>query len=72
VQTDQWLAKYRFIPLAFDMGVADGDDFIGMYSHPSYMSIIRPDEQAFSDAASMLGYLAGQEIVLLDGTTARG
>ncbi len=67
----QWLAKYRFIPLASDIGFADADDFIAMYGHPSYMSIIRPDEQKFSDASEMIGYLTGRETVLLDRTVGR-
>lgn len=61
-----WLARFRFLAFASNMGFASADDFIDLYNHPSYASKIRPDEEKFSDATNALTYLFEQEIVLLD------
>ena len=65
LEMGDWLAQYRFVPMAADMGFADAEDFIAMYTHEDYLAVIRPDEEKFSRPGEMLSFVTGEERVLV-------
>jgi hypothetical protein len=51
-----WLAAYQFYPMCADMGLRQIADIEVAYTLPSYLAVIRPDEQKFSKQAEMLSF----------------
>lgn len=51
-----WLARHSFFPMCADMGLRTESDVEIAYSLPSYLAIIRPDEERFSKPGDMLSF----------------
>ncbi len=52
----EWLAQLDFYPMCADMGLRSVADVVTAYSMPSYLSIVRTDEERFSKPADMLSF----------------
>jgi hypothetical protein len=58
------LAQYR--PMAADVGFETAEDFVTAYSHPQYLSIVRPDEMKFSKPGDMFAFATVEQRTLLE------
>jgi hypothetical protein len=58
------VATYR--PMAADIGFANAGDFAAAFSHPQYLSIVRPDEIKFSKPGNMFAFASLDRRTLLD------
>jgi hypothetical protein len=58
------LAQYR--PMAADVGFESAEDFVVAYSHPQYLSIVRPDEIKFSKPGDMFAFATMDQRTLLE------
>lgn len=56
-----WLAAESFYPMCADMGLRSTEDVVTAYSMPSYLAIVRPDEERFSKPADMLSFASGRK-----------
>lgn len=61
LNTDNGLAKPRFVPMCSDMGFMDQNDFIALYTCKQYQQIVRPDEEKFSRPGEMLAFISAEE-----------
>jgi hypothetical protein len=57
-----WIARYQFFPMCADMGLGSIADIEVAYTLPSYLAIIRPDEQKFSKPADMLSFASERRV----------
>jgi hypothetical protein len=58
------LAQYR--PMAADVGFETAEDFVAAFSHPQYLSIVRPDEMKFSKPGDMFAFATVDQRTLLE------
>jgi hypothetical protein len=58
------LAQYR--PMAADVGFENAEDFVVAYSHPQYLSIVRPDEIKFSKPVDMFAFATMDQRTILE------
>lgn len=56
-----WLAARDFYPMCADMGLRSVADVVTAYSMPSYLAIIRPDEEKFSKPGDMLSFASNRK-----------
>ena len=57
-----WLARTDFYPMCADMGLRSAEEVATAYSLPSYLAIVRPDEEKFSKPADMLSFASAERI----------
>jgi hypothetical protein len=58
------VSQYR--PMAADVGFETAEDFVVAYSHPQYLSIVRPDEMKFSKPGDMFAFATVDHRTLLE------
>jgi hypothetical protein len=58
------LSIYR--PMAADVGFESAADFVSAYSHPQYLSIVRPDEMKFSKPGDMFAFATMDQRTVLE------
>jgi hypothetical protein len=52
--------------MAADVGFETAEDFVTAYSHPQYLSIVRPDEMKFSKPGDMFAFATVDQRTLLE------
>ncbi len=57
-----WLAAHDFYPMCAEMGLRSVEDVVTAYSMPSYLAIIRPDEEHFSKPGEMLSFASDRTV----------
>lgn len=57
-----WLADHDFYPMCAEMGLRTVSDVVTAYSMPSYLAIIRPDEEYFSKPGDMLSFASDRAL----------
>ncbi|WP_371433339.1 EthD domain-containing protein [Novosphingobium sp.] len=55
-----WLGAHDFYPMCAEMGLRSVADVVTAYSMPSYLAVIRPDEEYFSKPGEMLSFASGE------------
>lgn len=58
-----WLAGHDFYPMCADMGLRSVADVVTAYSMPSYLAVVRPDEEHFSKPGDMLSFASDHACV---------
>jgi len=58
------VGQYR--PMAADVGFETAEDFVAAYSHPQYLSVVRPDEMKFSKPGGMFAFATVDQRTLLE------
>jgi hypothetical protein len=66
LEMGDWLAAPRFVPMCSDMGFAQAQDFLRVYTSEEYARVVRPDEEKFSRPGEMLSFVSGEERLLAD------
>jgi len=56
-----WLALASFYPMCAEMGLRTAEDVVAAYALPSYLAIVRPDEERFSKPADMLSFASDRQ-----------
>lgn len=62
-----WLAAHDFYPMCAEMGLRSVEDVVTAYSMPSYLAIIRPDEEYFSKPGEMLSFASDRALAWEQG-----
>ena len=56
-----WLAAPLFYPMCAEMMLRSVADVVTAYAMPSYLAVVRPDEERFSKPADMLSFATGED-----------
>lgn len=57
-----WLATHDFYPMCAEMGMRSVAEVVTAYSMPSYLAIVRPDEEHFSKPGDMLSFASDSAV----------